>query len=80
MKTDEMGKACGTHGTEEIHTELDGDPEGKRPLGRLRLKWGNSVKIELKEIVLEGLGLVHLAENRHKWRAVVNTLMNLWVL
>jgi hypothetical protein len=56
MKTDEMGRACGTYGTEEkCIRSLMGVPEGKMQLGRPRLRWGNNVRTELKEIVWKGV-------------------------
>jgi hypothetical protein len=43
---------------------LVGKPEGKRPLGRSRLRWEDNIKIDLRVIVLEGVEWIHLAQNR----------------
>jgi ribosome biogenesis protein Nip4 len=56
-----------------------GKPEGKRPLRRPRRRWEDNIKMELREIGLEGVDLIHLIHYRDFWRAVVNTVMNLWV-
>jgi hypothetical protein len=55
-------------------------PKGKRPLGRLRRRWVNNIKIDLREIGWDGIDWIDLAQNRYQWRALVNTVMNLWVL
>jgi ActR/RegA family two-component response regulator len=48
-------------------------------LGRLRRRWNDNIKMDLKVIDGEGVDWIDLAEDRSKWRAVVNTVMNLWV-
>jgi hypothetical protein len=53
--------------------------EGKRPLGRPRYKWGNDVRMDLREIGWEGVDWMHLAQDRDQWQALVNTVMNLHV-
>jgi hypothetical protein len=58
---------------------LVGKPEGKRPLGRLRCRWVNNIKMDLAEIRLGGLDWIGLAEERYRWRALVNSVMNLRV-
>jgi hypothetical protein len=58
---------------------LVGTPEGKRPLGRPRRTWIDNIKMDLLE---RGLGVVDwigLAQDRYRWRALVNLVMNLWV-
>jgi hypothetical protein len=45
----------------------------------LRYKWEHNIRMDLKEIRWEGVGRIHLAQDRDQWRAVVNTVMNLWV-
>jgi hypothetical protein len=54
--------------------------EGKRPLGRLRCRWDYRSRMDLREIVGGGMEWIHLAQDREQWRALVNTVMNLWVL
>jgi hypothetical protein len=57
---------------------LVGRPEERRPLGRPRRKW-EDIKMDLREIGFGDVDWVHLAKDRHRWRALVNTVMNLWV-
>jgi hypothetical protein len=52
-------------------------PEGKRPLGRPRHRWEDNIKIDLREIGIDGANWIQLAEDRVQWRACVNTVMNL---
>jgi hypothetical protein len=56
-----------------------GKPEGKRPLRRRRRRMEDNVKMELREIELEDADWIHLAQDTVRWRAVVNTVMNLRV-
>jgi hypothetical protein len=77
-----VGGACGTHGRGEKRVQgLVGKPEGKRPLGRPRRRWEDGIEMDLREI---GWGVcvewIHLAQDRDRWRAVVNAVMNLRVL
>jgi hypothetical protein len=58
---------------------LVGKPEGKRPLGRPRCRWVNNIKMDLLEIVWGGVYWIGLAQDREKWRALVNAVMNLRV-
>jgi hypothetical protein len=59
---------------------LVGKPEGKRPLGRPRHKWADNIKIDLLKIGWGGVDWIGLAQDRDKWRALVNAIMNLRVL
>jgi hypothetical protein len=54
-----------------------GKPEGKRPLGRPRCTWINNTKIGLLEIGLSVVDWIDLAQDRYRWRALVNAVMNL---
>jgi hypothetical protein len=56
---------------------LVGKPEGKRPLGRPTRRWVDNIKINLRDIGLDGKDWIDLAQDRDQWRAVVNTVMNL---
>jgi hypothetical protein len=51
--------------------------EGKRPLGRPRRKWINNIKIDRLEIGLSVVDWIGLAQDRYRWRALVNAVMNL---
>jgi hypothetical protein len=62
-----------------IYRVLVGKPEGKRPLGRPRLLWEDNIKIDLLEVVCGGLDWIELAEDRCRWRALVDAIMNVWV-
>jgi hypothetical protein len=57
-----------------------GRPECKRPLGRHRHRWEDKIKMDLREIVIDGANWLRLAQDRVQWRAFVNTVMNLRVL
>jgi hypothetical protein len=55
------------------------DLRGSKPLGRLTHRWENNIKVHLKEIGWEGVGWIHLAQDRYQWRTLLNTAVNLWV-
>jgi hypothetical protein len=57
-----------------------GKPEGKRPLGRPRLRWEDNIRVDLKEMGCGGMDWIGLAQDRDSWRAIVNAVMNLRVL
>jgi hypothetical protein len=59
---------------------LVGKPERKRILGRPKHRWEDNIRMDLKKTGREGVDWIHLAQDRDRWRAVVNTVMNLWVL
>jgi hypothetical protein len=52
-------------------------PEGKRPLGRPRLRWVGNTKMDFREIGWNGMDRIDLAQDRDHWRAFVNMVMNL---
>jgi hypothetical protein len=54
-----------------------GKPEGRKPLGRPRRRWEYNTKMDLKEVGREGMDWIELAKDRDRWRALVNTVMNL---
>jgi hypothetical protein len=56
---------------------LVGKPEGWRPLGRPRRRWENIIKMNLGEIGWGGVDGIGLAQDRDKWRALVNAVMNI---
>jgi hypothetical protein len=63
-----------------VYRVLVGKPEGKRPLGRPRRRWEDGTKMDLREIGWGGVEWIHLAQDRNRWRALVNAVMNLRVL
>jgi hypothetical protein len=58
---------------------LMGKPEGNKPLGRPRRRWVDNIKMDLREIGRDGMDWIDLAQDRDRWRALVNTVMNLGV-
>jgi hypothetical protein len=57
---------------------LVGRPEGRRPLGRPRRRWEDNIKMDLQEVGW-GMDWIELAQDRERWRALVNAVMNLRV-
>jgi hypothetical protein len=64
----------------KVYKVLVGKPEGRRPLGRPRRRWEDGVRVDLREIGLEGVNWIRLAKDWDRWRAVVRAVMNLRVL
>jgi hypothetical protein len=62
-----------------VYRLLEGKPEGKRPLGRPRHRWIDNNKMDLLEIGLSVVDWIGLAQDRYRWRALVNSVMNLRV-
>jgi len=62
-----------------VHRMLVGKPEGKRPLGILRHRWEDNIKVDLQEVGYEGMDWIELAQDRDRWWALVNVVINLWV-
>jgi hypothetical protein len=58
---------------------LVGRPDGKNPLGRGIRRWKNNIKIDFQEVGWGGMDWTDLAEDRDRWRALVNAEMNLRV-
>ena len=62
-----------------VYRVLVGKPEGKRPLGRPRHRWEENIKMDLQEVGCGGMDWIELAQDRDRWWALVNAVMNLWV-
>jgi hypothetical protein len=62
------------------HKVLVGKHKGKRPLGIPRCRWEDGIKIDLWEIGWRDVEWIHLAQDRDMWRALMNAVINLWVL
>jgi hypothetical protein len=58
---------------------LVGRPEGRRPLGRPRHRREDNIKMDLREIEFGDVDWIQWAQDRDRWRALVNTVMNLRV-
>jgi hypothetical protein len=56
-----------------------GTPEGRRPRGRPRCIWEDNIKMELQEVEWGSLDWTDIAEDRARWRSLVNAIMNPWV-
>jgi hypothetical protein len=59
-----------------VYRVLVGRPEGKRPLGRLRRRWEDNIKMDLREIGIDGANWIQLSQDRIQWRACMNAVMN----
>jgi hypothetical protein len=68
-----IGEKSGAYGV------LVGKPEGKRPLGRLRHSWEDNIKMDIKGVGCGGMDWIELAQDRDRWRSLVNAVMNLRV-
>jgi hypothetical protein len=68
-----MGESRGVYGFSV------GKPEGKRPLGRPRHRWKDNIKMDLQEVGCAGTDWVGLSQDRDRWQALVNAVMNLRV-
>jgi hypothetical protein len=55
---------------------LVGKPEGKRPLGRPCHRWDNNIKLDLQEVGRRGMDWIELAQDRDRWWALVNAVIN----
>ena len=63
-----------------LYRVLLGKPEGKRPLGRPRYRWEDNIKMDLQAVGFLGMDWITLAQDRDRWWALVNAVMNLQVL
>ena len=73
-----MGGACGAYGA-GVYRVPGGKPEGRRPLGRPRRRWEDNIKMDLQEVGCGGMEWIDVAQDRYRWRALVNAVMNLRV-
>ena len=73
VEKNKVGGACFAHGEGRgVQRVLVGKPEGKRPLGRPRLRWEDNIKMDIQEVGWGG-DWMELAQDRDGWRALVNT-------
>jgi hypothetical protein len=62
-----------------VYMVLVGRTEGKIPVGRPRVRWEDNIKMDLREIGIDGANWIRLAQVRVQWRAFVSTIMKLRV-
>ena len=73
------GHVARTEQSRNAYRVLVGKPEGKRPLGRPRLRWEDNIKMDLREVGCDPGECIYLAEDRDQWRSYVRAVMNLRV-
>jgi hypothetical protein len=62
-----------------VYRVLVGKPEGKRPVGRLRRRWKDNIKMDIQEVGSGDMDWIKLAQDKDRWQALVNMVMNLRV-
>jgi len=62
-----------------VHMVLMGIPEGKIPFGRPRRRWDDNIKMDLQEVECGSMDWIEMTQDRKRWRASVNVVMNLRV-
>ena len=62
-----------------VYRVLVGKREGKRPLGRLRHRWEDNIKMDVQEVGCGCMDWIDLAQDRDRWQALVNAVLNLGV-
>ena len=72
-----MGGTCSMYGREERRIEgFGGETWGKEPLGRPRRRWEDNIKMDIQEVGFGGMDWIQLAQDRNRWQALVNAVMN----
>jgi hypothetical protein len=80
MEKNEIGRACSTYRERrDIYRVLVGKHEGKRPYGRPRRRREDNIKIYLRKLGCGVMDWIELAQDRDRWRALVNAVINLQV-
>jgi hypothetical protein len=68
---EEMGRACSTNGEKRnAYKILVEKSDGKRPLGRVRRRWVDNIKMDLREIGWDGMDSIDLVQDRDEWKAL----------
>jgi hypothetical protein len=62
-----------------LYRVLVGKFGGKRPLRRSRRRWEDNIKMDFREVGCGGMDWIELPQNRHRWKALLNAVMNLRV-
>ena len=80
MEMNEIGGACNGYGEGRgEYRVLVGKPGGKRRPGRPRRRWKDNIEIDLQEVGCSGMGCIELAQDRDRWRTLVNAAVSLRV-
>jgi hypothetical protein len=75
-----MGKVCSSDGEGRgVYRVFGEKPEERRPMGRPRHRWEDNIKMDLQELGCGGIDWIELDQDRDRWRALVNAVMNLKV-
>jgi hypothetical protein len=75
-----MGWSCSTNGEKRnAYRLLVGKPEGKRPLEKLRRRWVDNIRMDLGNVGWSDVDWIVLAQDRNRWRDLVNSVLNLRV-
>jgi hypothetical protein len=75
-----MGGPCSTNGERrKAYRLFVGKPEGKRPVRRPRCRCVDNIRMDLGEVGWGDVDWIGLAQDRNRWRAVVNSVLKLWV-
>jgi hypothetical protein len=61
----------------DAHRDLVKKPEGKRPVGRPKLRWEDNIKMDFQEVGCEGMDWIDLLQDRDRWWALVIAVLNL---
>ena len=73
-----MGRVCSTYGERrDVYRVLVGTTDGKRPLGRPRHRWEDNMKMDVQEVECECMDWIDVVEDRNRWQALVNAVLNL---
>jgi hypothetical protein len=71
------GRVCSTNGEKRnTYRILVGKPEGRRPLGRPRRRWVDNIRMDLGEVGWGDVDWIGLAQDRDRWKALVNSVLN----
>jgi hypothetical protein len=73
------GHVAQMEGKRNAYRLLVGKPEGRRPLGRSRRRWLDNIMMDLVEVGWDDVDWISLAQDRDRWRALVNSVLNLRV-
>jgi hypothetical protein len=75
-----VGGNCSTYGARRgVYRVLVGKPGGKRLLGRPSREWEDHIKMDIQEVTCRGMDWIDLAQDKERWRSLVNAVMNLRV-